>query len=172
MKKLTHIICLISLCLATFSCGNSDQSPEEVQGKPVITKTALRLYPEATSVVLYVSAKPKTDSSGNFIIGQTKGIQLTPEQRKRFEASFYQAHLVSGPDQQEASACFFPHHFFKYYDASGQQVGQVAICFCCLGASMNPVAGKFTATDWVDQDWEALRSLMTSMKVPTDFECR
>jgi hypothetical protein len=172
MKKIARTISLIWLCLAALGCDSSRAKKDETKSEAVITKTQLTIYPDAKSVILYVSADPQPDKSGRFIISHTKGIQLTTDQRKRFESAFYRANLLSGTNQREIAACFQPHHFFTYYDAAGRQIGEIQVCFCCNQVAMFPdIAPESTSSSWNDQDWKVLNELLVSMKVPADFHC-
>lgn len=172
MEKIIRTIGLLWLCLATLGCDSPAVKMKETNSETVITRTRLSMYPDAKSVVLYVSADPRPDKSGRFIISHTKGIRLTADQRKLFESAFYRANLVSGTDQREIAACFQPHHFFTYYDAAGRQIGEVQVCFCCNQMAMFPdMTPESTSTSWNGQDWKVLSELLASMKVSADFHC-
>jgi hypothetical protein len=58
---------------------------------------------------------------------------LTNSQLARLRTS-----LKSVPVPDDLAACFVPHHRFDFADAQGKKVGEVYVCFCCLGAQASP----------------------------------
>lgn len=61
------------------------------------------------------------------------GLRLTEAQVKRLEAAVTGSH----PDHPIA-ACFYPHHAFIFYGASGKIVGHINICFLCSNYDGQP----------------------------------
>ena len=62
------------------------------------------------------------------------GVVLNEAQQKRL------LKLLGTPKTFGAgeAKCFLPHHAFVFYDKDGKAVGQVSICFMCVGLRANP----------------------------------
>jgi len=116
-------------------------------------------FPTATQVRLYIG-----DASGQ--VREQAGRALSPAQRVAFENALY----LTTPD--EMAACFIPHHFFRYYDKAGKEVGEVAICFCCEGAEAtgqdNIKAGPGQV---LTAHFDQLGKLVRALGVRTDVAC-
>lgn len=70
------------------------------------------------------------------------------------------------------TACFIPHHFFEYYDASGRKIGEIQICFCCAGLDVSPGSRvKLSGEQRLAGDFKKLAALVASMGEPTNIEC-
>src|SRR5689334_1666272 len=91
-------------------------------------------YPEATVVKLAVDNTEFDRRSGQVIEHPETIRVLTSDQRATFETALHRIRTVGFPPRYTGgAACFVPHHFFRYYSASGQRVGEIAVCFCCAG---------------------------------------
>ena len=116
--------------------------------------------------------------SGLPIFSNPNGRKLTPEERAQFEAALTHVTIVQRPPPSPdaevamAAACFIPHHFFRYFDRRGHQMGEVAVCFCCESAQAEPSLPFQTGPDsYLDSDIEKIRALVTTMGLPTDVGC-
>ncbi|HEV7287833.1 hypothetical protein [Sphingomonas sp.] len=92
---------------------------------------------------------------------------LNTAQRKAFENSLK---IIAAPEYE--AACFIPHHYFRYYDASGKEVGDVAVCFCCDGVAasgsnvLKPSSGAILSADY-----RKVKALVAALGEPTDVLC-
>lgn len=178
------IVALVAITAATFgfwreALGNllSPPTVDEygVLAYELVSETPVHPYPQATSVRLFVeqewdleqrpAATPYVESAGRL---------LTPAQRRAFEAALSKRSRRGG----SVAACFIPHHFFRYYDARGRQVGEVAVCFCCSGAAATPQLFPYEGgilkrhQNELAFDREQLKALIRSLGLPTDVWCR
>lgn len=138
--------------------------------------TAVRPFPEAARVSLVLSDQG-LDASGKLVERQHPVRRLTPQQRERLERTIRHVRLVGRLPWDVAAgspACFAPHHFFRYEDADGKALGEVAVCFCCLGVAIKPADGGargYLSQDDVGADLVELKQLVRSMGAPTDIQC-
>lgn len=146
IKKATLIAA--SLLLTCGGCNQSAQIP----------------FPAATSVRLFVEVGA---NDGVPIFNNPAGHILTASQRANFEAAL---HMVKAPD--EMAACFIPHHFFRYYDKQGKQIGEFEVCFCCDGIE---VSGAPTLvadpSQMLSADYAKVKDLVRDLGEPTDIDC-
>ncbi|WP_296815560.1 hypothetical protein [Brevundimonas sp.] len=138
----------------------------------LIARSAVRPFPDATEVRLLVEGEiTQDDLNPGFI--EPEGRVLSADQRRAFERTLSAASYGEG--DRAYSACFIPHHFFRYFDAQGRQVGQVAVCFCCYGVQAWPDLDLPVApgADFVEFQFDepALRALISSMELPVDINC-
>ncbi len=168
-----RILALLATALAVVGCERKvdtivQPDPSNVSAmaaKPFQDRRVTNPFPQATQLRLFVEVG-FTDA-GKPILSKAKGVQLNAAQRKAFEQSL----LITAAPEEE-SACFMPHHFFRYYDASGKQVGDVAICFCCdgVGASgsnaLEPPSGAMLSADYGN-----VKALVAALGEPTDVLC-
>lgn len=142
--------------------------PEAVE----ISRTPVETYPSATEVRLFV--QDGRDADGKGLYSDPDGRLLTPAERRAIESAIKTAHYGSGA--RSVAACFIPHHFFRYYDAQGRQVGEMAVCFCCAGIRASPSiplseGPSGTETSELTFDYTALKAAVEAMGVRTDIEC-
>lgn len=146
------------------STGSSSTKP----GSKVSVATpvqALNPFPAATEVRLFVVTG--YDGDGWNIYGRPEGKILSAGQRSDLEAS-----LMVVPMPDEMAACFIPHHFFRYYDKSGKQIGEIEVCFCCLGLEISrPSKIEMGSRQMLSADYKRLEALVRSMGEPTDVNC-
>ncbi len=122
-------------------------------------------FPQATQLRLFVEVG--YTETGKPILSKAKGVQLNATQRKAFENSLK---ITAAPEYE--AACFMPHHFFRYYDASGKEVGDVAVCFCCYGVgasgskALEPPDGAMLSADY-----QSVKALVAALGEPTDVLC-
>ena len=124
-------------------------------------------FPNAGEVRLFVESD--YDAEGEPSYSKPKGRILTASQRAEFEAMIA-VHTIS-PDEMFA-ACFIPHHFFRYFDTAGKQVGEVQVCFCCAGVQQSDGSNvRLTENQMLVADWGKLRSFITALGERTDVQC-
>ena len=157
--------------------GPAPEAPSEPWVPAVTRDEAVRLFPDAVSVRLRVHDGGYSEA-GERIYSNPDGVRLTEAQRARVDAAFTKRVVVTPargqPPEGEiayAAACFVPHHFFEYRDASGEVVGEVAVCFCCEGARISPRPVTRGENASFVEDVAALKALVTDMGLPTDVEC-
>lgn len=118
-------------------------------------------FPEATYVQLYYSK----NLSGNL----TAGPRLNAAQISMLKKSVY----IRQPDPDESfPGCFIPHHFFRFFNAKGQQISEVQVCFCCGGFDVSG-AGRLNVEDYeiFDGKLGRIESLVRELGVATDINC-
>jgi hypothetical protein len=122
-------------------------------------------FSQASQVRLFVNTS--YDSDGMPAYSEPKGRALSGAQRKAFEAT-----LQIDPIPDELAACFIPHHFFRYYDSQGKEIGQISVCFCCNGAQVSGASGIAIGPDqWLSADYDKLEQFVKSLDLPTDVQC-
>ena len=124
-------------------------------------------FPNAGEVRLFVETD--YDAKSEPIYSKPRGRILTASQRAEFE-SLIAVHTIS-PDEMFA-ACFIPHHFFRYFDETGRQVGEVQVCFCCAGVQQSNGSNvRLTEGQMLVADWGKLHSFITALGERTDVQC-
>lgn len=161
---------LILVLAALSGCSATAPAPSE----DLIRKEAVQPFPEAATVRLFVESG-NYDASGAPILISAQGRTLTGQQRRQFEALLrVETPIKLAPDSDywAMDACFIPHHFFRYYDGSGRKIGEIAVCFCCLGVAMEPSSRLARRDDQqFHADYPKLKALVASWGEPTDIEC-
>ena len=123
-------------------------------------------FPNASEVRLFVAGDYQK-GSGKPIFSKKNGTILSDVDRLRLEEAL---RFVAMPE--EMIACFIPHHFFRYFDDKGRQVGEVEVCFCCDGVAasgsnkLEPKPGVI-----LDADMKALETLVLDLGEPTQVHC-
>lgn len=122
-------------------------------------------FPDAREVRLFVETGQK--SNGNPAYAEPNGRILTKAQRDTFEST-----LQIDPIPDALAACFIPHHFFKYYDSQGKELGQIEVCFCCAGVRASQSSQIAIGPDqWLSADFGKLERFIASLKLPTVVQC-
>ena len=122
-------------------------------------------FSEASQVRLVVGTSDGSD--GMPVYAEPKGRVLSDAQRKAFEAT-----LEIDPIPDALAACFIPHHFFRYYDSRGKELGQISVCFCCNGVQASGASGIAIGPDqWLSADYDKLEKFVKSLDLPTDVQC-
>lgn len=163
---------LVALCAASLVLGCTQQpnAPAPKRSDDSVTENLVRNvgnpFPDASEVRLFVESG-EYGSEGHPILSSPEGRRLTDDQRRAFEAA-----LRIEPMPEEMAACFIPHHFFRYFDSEGRQVGEIAVCFCCAGVEIDgntPV--PLQTNEIFGADFGALERFVQSIGEPTDIAC-
>lgn len=149
---------------------SSGISKIEEEPRREVLRRALAPWPEAASVRLFVHVGDYNDPEKEFI--EPAGRRLNKAQREAIEDALTVVGYNRLPDA--ASLCFVPHHFVRYYDGAGKQIGEIAICFCCEGVSATPdLVGALpngVGDAQIEFDGE-LASAIESLGLPTNVRC-
>jgi hypothetical protein len=164
---------LIALGLALAACHKPPASPPP-RHRGHVEISAVRPFPEAASVRLFVETG-YDEKAHQSIYRDPKGRLLSPEQRRAYESLLQvqtPVNLSWDDDFFLMTSCFIPHHFFRYFDRAGRQMGEIAVCFCCSGAEVTqgpqlPLKNgqRFEA------NYAKLKTLLQSWGAPTNVMC-
>lgn len=129
------------------------------------------VFPEGESVQLFydvsdLSPVPADTKWHRFAI--RAGPRLNADQRRRLESAIS---FRPVDPSEEFAACFVPHHFFRYFDSSGNETGSVAICFCCGGAKLSSDGPGWGGKETDEVDWDKISTIVTELGVPTNLGC-
>jgi hypothetical protein len=80
-----------------------------------------------------------------------KKAELTPAQVDKLIQCLYGKN-----EKMFSAACYFPHHLFVFYDASGNVINTVELCFSCTGVAASPDMPK---KQWYLHDFRGLARL-------------
>jgi hypothetical protein len=151
--------------------------------EPIEESSALRFgervrvvpAPDAAEVRLFVEGIPhRATARVNQLMNDPDGILLTAEQRAILDRSVHRYRAKpSEMGKYSMPACFIPHHFFRYYDKGGQQIGELAVCYCCGDIRVTPYnyGPNGDASEVWDFDYDAVKKMLKAMDVPTDIDC-
>lgn len=179
MKRSLIILATCLLVVGALAALWREASPErkvELTKKITLSsgeKTQVAILNDADEVRLFVEGIPFRENAHiRDLIDDVDGIALTKAQRVVFERTIYK-YRPTADDIAARPACFIPHHFFRYY-VDGKQVGELAVCFCCGGVSLNHDGPKAVLNEGeqLDVDYPALKKMLTAMNVPTDINCQ
>ncbi len=100
-------------------------------------QSVANIYPQAETVRLFVASdtvveRPEYRFERKWL-NPEGGYLLTADLVARLRRA-----VRAEPPQAAYAACFIPHHFFRFYDGSGRQIGQLSVCFCCGGIRADP----------------------------------
>lgn len=99
----------------------------------------------------------------------TPGPRLSDKQIKKLEGNIYIRKIEA---DEEFAACFIPHHFFRYFDKKGKELGVISVCFCCYGASLDDFGASPVKTDeHLYMRHGRMEALVKELGVPTDINC-
>lgn len=151
---------LAALCLVVLAaCGQGTQGASQTGEQVLIASVAVAPYPDAVEVRVFVS-----DLQGG---EQVEARKLSLPERQAFEQTLKLNNYDRGPEY--AAACFVPHHFFRYFDAAGKQVGEISVCFCCGGTASTPNIAASLPKGATYQElvfkYEALETLLKSWDI-------
>lgn len=165
---------LLALALGLAACNKQQPTavPDRKQG--YVRETPVHPFPEAASVRLLVETGYDEKAKAQ-IYRDPHGRLLTSGQREQYEALL----MVQTPVNLAAddsfflmTSCFIPHHFFRYFDKAGRQIGEISVCFCCSGVEMTPDASlALKEGQRFEANYAKLKALVQSWGEPTNVEC-
>lgn len=145
----------------------TDQALDLIE--PVTKSEPISPYPNATLVnLLILDLEPDHGTGGRS--SKPQGTFLTKEQRAEFDLSVRKITLLND-GSVGAVACFDPHHFFRYYDATGKKIGEISVCFCCGNSRFEPAVKKLTDKQWIDVDVDMAKRFVKKLGLPTNMHC-
>jgi hypothetical protein len=169
-KGISILGLIAALCLG--GCEGDDasrSSPQQRGGKSAVAESASlgiqNPFPGAKEVRLFVEKGYGSD--GAPILNKLEGQLLSASELADFEGAL---RIEKAPESM--AACFIPHHFFRYYDERGTQIGEISICFCCLGVEASKGAKISVGSDQIlSADYKKLGALVRRLGEPTDVLC-
>lgn len=151
--------------VALAACSQGAVEPAQTGEQVLIASAAVAPYPDAVEVRLFVSTPAGTE--------QVEARKLSLPERQAFEQTLKLNNYDRGPEY--AAACFVPHHFFRYFDAAGKQVGEISVCFCCGGTASTPTIAAPLPKDATYQvlgvKYDDLATLLKSWDVESEIGC-
>ena len=163
----------VSLSLATGSSASDEEFVASPPSKPSLGAAPVRPWPHASEVRLFVAdlSYDEQKRTGNWT-SRPEGIRLTAAQRAIIDESVFLHRLTKQEwSKRVYTACFVPHHFFRYYDRSGRQLGEIQICYCCQGIDTAPALRATDAYDEWQFDFERVHKMLEGMNIPTNINC-
>lgn len=124
------------------------------------------LFTEATSVRLFLEQYPN-EAQFEWDRKHPNGIEINAAQRKQLNEAMY----IETNDDKSFTACFIPHHFFRYFDKSGKQIGEISVCFCCQQVRIEPFGKKLNANQYVEARYTDIAKLVEELGVSTRVNC-
>ena len=156
---------VMPLALVCGSCGQRPTDTQELGAVP--DRPVSNAFPTAAEVRLFVN--DDYDEDGKPLFSNPAGRSLSASQRAEFESAL-RVHTTT-PDESFAM-CFIPHHFFRYYDKNGEQVGEVEVCFCCAGVQASGASNiPLTEDQILRADYDKLKTFVRSLGERTDVQC-
>ncbi|MBK6412537.1 hypothetical protein [Sphingopyxis sp.] len=145
----------------------------EIAAEGAGVKTAIHPWPEAAEVRVFVEDIPfdEFERTGKNM-SKPDGIVLTKSQRAVLDKAVHLYRMT--PKEYENNAvvgCFIPHHFFRYYDKKGRQIGEMAVCYCCGGIEFSPAIKWLRPEEEWQFEFEGVEQMLKEMGVPTDVNC-
>lgn len=127
--------------------------------------------PDATEVRLFVQGLPFRESPRTqALMNETEGLPLTRAQRDILDRSLMRHRLL--PSESVATpACYDPHHVFRYFDAKGEHVGTLEVCYCCRQVRVYATDQGLNEGEVWEFDFEGAAAILKAMDVPTDINC-
>lgn len=134
-------------------------------------REAVTVSSEAVEVRLFVEGLPfREPRRTQDLMNDVDGIPLTKAQREILDRSLARYRLL--PSESDATpACYDPHHLFRYFNAKGEEVGKLEVCYCCRQVRVySPDQNRAEGEIW-EFDFEGVAAMLDSMNVPTDVNC-
>jgi hypothetical protein len=125
----------------------------------------IAVYPEATTVRLYVADWIAATTAGEKGRTEWRAYGLTDAQASRVWRA-----LITIPPPSAEAACFVPHHFFRFYDSIGRQVGELKVCFCCEHVQGTPML-QVASGQALSADYTALKAVVRELGASVDVDC-
>lgn len=174
-RFVTIILAVLAMGIAACSEAPSEtlgasQAESDVYVEPKLLKSEkLRLWPEAASVRLFFEDIPYDEIGPNGIgMSNPAGTLLTKAQQA----------IVSNAARRETyseypamAACFVPHHFFRFYDARGRQVGELEVCYCCAGIRLVSSPYRLADRQLWGFDYDGVAKMMADMGISSKVQC-
>ncbi|RZJ19622.1 MAG: hypothetical protein EON91_00865 [Brevundimonas sp.] len=169
---------LIVLLAAVAACQPAERTSREAEPveraeQKLISALPVTPYPEAKTVRLFVARPFAEVRAGADEYVRPKGQMLTADQRSAFEATLRLANYDR--ELGYAAACFIPHHFVRYYDASDRVIGEFQVCFCCTGIRADPHISaplpRGAKVQDLEFDYARLKAWVEAMGYSTDIDC-
>ena len=146
MKHILYTIGLLCLSLPAMADAPTTTSQPQAAQQTPLPSMGLKGYPDVPFATVKGFAfnlgkkgrpeclMPVYDDGTLCKSVETPGVVLNEQQKKRL------LKLLSSPKTFGAmeAKCFIPHHAFVFYDKNGKTVGQVSICFMCVGLRADP----------------------------------
>lgn len=161
------------LTLAMTSRADEDNFVLSPPPKPTAGSVPFAPWPEAAEVRLFVEdlSIDEQRRTGTWT-SRPNGIRLTADQRAIVDQSVHLYRMTKREAGKRAIVgCFIPHHFFRYYDKAGRQIGELQICYCCQGIAMEPAIRPVSIYDEWQFDFPRVEKMLHEMGVPTDISC-
>lgn len=158
---------LAALMVILLTCGDAREDRRYYTYRTIADGPLINPYPKAVRAELYVAEFDYPDGDTKVVSREWSHKALTPAQLAQIESNILRRH----PDLNGAvAACCDPHHFIRYYDKKGLQVGEVAICFCCGCVRTMPIVQRMEAQEIAFRR-EEMKALMQRLGVPIDVGC-
>jgi hypothetical protein len=119
-------------------------------------------YPQAKRVELFVATSQGAPEGSTL-----KAYRLSSEQQRLVRKSLRWERVG---EVATDTACFVPHHFFRFYDGEAKMVGELAVCFCCDEMRTTPMVPERAHHDLV-ADYDLLRGVVRAVGARTDIDC-
>ena len=129
--SILRLLAALAACLGFVSCAGTP-SPAQSAAWPNRPFSSVRAFVydcDADKSVDFIQSNGQV--SKGVINGQ--GALLTADQVTRLMPV-----LTTATPRNGRTACFVPHHAFVFYDANGQRVANVDVCFTCALMKSHP----------------------------------
>jgi hypothetical protein len=171
----TALLVAIGLVLALAAAPNAADEDFVVSPplEPTAGSVAVKPWPEANEVRLVVADLSfEEQAKTGAWTSRPEGVVLTPRQRAIVDESVHLYRMTKKEaDHRAYAGCFIPHHFFRYFDKSGRQIGELQICYCCQGIAMEPALRPSDIYDEWQFDFPKVERMLHEMGVSTDINC-
>lgn len=169
---------LICLSMLLSGCGKTRVAPPWKGDDPTYLRviSPVHPFPQAKLVKLVIRNMEFDPKTARIIEHPDTVRVLSAGERATFESALHRVRLIGiSPPEPDMAACFVPHHFFRYYSATGRQLGEIAVCFCCGGHMATPGLpygnGRGGQADQFKMDERKTKAFVQSLGVPTDIMC-
>lgn len=172
----TALLVAIAVALGAGLQAPNSGTPELVSSTAELKPGQRRpmiIAPEAVEVRLFVEGRSQDNPARVAeLMKDGDGILLTAKQRARLDRSVFRYRMTRREFENNAIAGYFiPHHFFRYYDTAGKQVGELAVCYCCRGVDVTPAGWSLGDDEEWEFDYAGIEQMLKEMNVPVDIDC-